>query len=263
MVNTLLLERSNTQQSLARDELFQRTEEAFEEAGSTIRVTGSNEYGGADIFSDLDLWAINPDESHEAIMAGREHVFRGIGSLLLTWERPRFAPIGGVHSILLYEGDAPLPLELNVFQASATIADKVYSGYFSEPLFDDPAEKEAFWKRYPWRQEPDDTSPQAKLSHLLCVSYWTTKYLHRGESDKLSWLSERYTQARELWVPGLPDVSNELMHADCPAQYVDIVLRGVERAVEEPAMLRAVHRIGIAAWMFADACEHRGEREQA
>lgn len=261
MVTQAQLQRSSTEQLVAREDLLARTEAVFEEVGSTIRVTGSNDYGGADIFSDLDLWAINPDERHEQIVADRERLFHGIGSLLVSWERPRFAPVGGMHSILLYDAVAPLPLELNVFQASESVADIVYGGYFTEPLYKDPTEKDAFWKRYPWRQEPDNTSPQAKLSYLLVVSYWTTKYLHRGESDKLSWLSERYTQAREQYLPELPAVDNELLHADCPADYVHIVLGGLERIVEEPAMFRAVRRIGQAAWMFADGCEHRVEQE--
>lgn len=262
MVTPAQLERTSVDQFQEREQLLTRTVTAFQEVGSTVRLMGSNDYGGADLFSDLDLWAVNPDGHHAEIMEAREPLFRGIGSLLLTWERPRFAPIGGIHSILLYDSAAPLPVELNIFQASQTVSDTVYHNFFSEPLFTDPAEKADFWRRYPWRAEPDDASPQAKLSHLLCVGYWTAKYLHRGELEKLDWLTERYDQAREQYVSDLPDVYGQLRHAECPAEYVHVILNGVRRVVADPPMLRALERIDSAAWMFADSCTHTDKQAE-
>lgn len=175
-------------QSNIRSEMLTSVVDIFAESGSIVTPIGSVAAGTADPFSDVDVWVTIPDQAAQSVIAERHSHYGKIGRKLLTWERPRFAPIGGIHSIVLYEDPrSEMPIEVDFFMASES-GSKPYESVIN-----------GTWKgeELPWESGEDDPSREASLSYCALVALWAAKYSSRGADDRIEWALRRYREARE------------------------------------------------------------------
>ncbi len=203
-----------------------------------------------DLYSDVDLWVVVPDGAEEEVIASRDLAFRAIGGAYLRYERPRFAPLDGMHSIVMYPGPV-VSQELDI-----TILPERHHGLYEDFLTaqaNDPSDA------YPWREGDDSKEPADKLAYLLCVAYWTMKYVLRGEEGRLSWLLKRYAEVRQF-VPELPALEESWADEAKLVQTVTQVVGNVEGVAEKLfstsskesfSRFRAVPSLGVSALDFA------------
>lgn len=181
-----------------RSDLLASAHEVFQQEQATVIAIGSTADGTADPYSDLDVWVRVPDEKIDDIVARRRTLYSQVGSVMISWERPRFAPLGGIHSVLLYDdARSPLPVEVDYYVASETM-----TGYY-----DGLIQRTHRAKDFAWQEGEDDDSLPSTINYCSLVTLWAAKYLARGSRAELSWAKQRYDEARSR-IPDLPPITD-------------------------------------------------------
>lgn len=158
--------------------------------GATVTTIGSMKKGDWDAFSDIDLWVSVPDEAKDELLASRADVFADVGDDLVRWERPSFAPIDGIHSIVLYDSDEVAPIEVDYYISPAS-QDEYYRDFI------DCSESSTY--DYTWAKGEDDKSAAARVDYSSLVTMWAGKYWHRGinPDEQLGWAWGRFEEVSD------------------------------------------------------------------
>ena len=153
--------------------------------GAKATMIGSLTKGNWDAFSDIDIWISVPDDAMEEALRTRTDSFSSVGPDLLRWERPSFAPINGLHSIVLYESSEVTPTEVDYYIAPESMSD--YYADFISCTRSRAAD-------YMWARGQDDMAPHARIDYGILVTSWAGKYWYRGEdrSQQLRWAWDRF-----------------------------------------------------------------------
>jgi predicted nucleotidyltransferase len=157
---------------------------------AVVTSIGSMSRGGQDLLSDIDVWVSVPDDAMDEVLESRHELYARIGSDLVTWERPKFAPLGGVHSIVLYDGEKTIsPTEVDYYIAPVSQSD----------YYRDFIDGKSVTQDYEWKTGPDDESIGAQLDYASLVTMWAGKYWHRRiEGPKqLAWAVSRFNGVSE------------------------------------------------------------------
>ncbi len=158
--------------------------------GAKVTTIGSMKKGDWDAFSDIDLWVSVPDDAKDELIRSRVDLFSDVGDDLITWERPSFAPIDGMHSIVLYDSDETTPIEVDYY-ISATSKDEYYKDFIhssDSSTFD-----------YTWATGEDDRSAPARIDYSSLVTLWAGKYWHRdiNREEQLTWAWGRFREVAD------------------------------------------------------------------
>jgi hypothetical protein len=183
-----------------RQDLLVNARNVFTELGSQVTPIGSVADSETDVFSDVDVWIAVPDDALHAVLERRQQLYHSVGSMLFAWERPRYAPVNGMHSIALYDDPrSPVPAEVDFFIASQTMSQQ-YASFIdrTQPLTRD----------HEWATGKDDGSRESLLSYCALIALWSAKYFARGSDELLGWAAERHNKTREA-IPELPDISKD------------------------------------------------------
>lgn len=151
-----------------------------------VTPIGSMSNGGQDLLSDVDVWISVPDTAMEEVLQSRHELYASVGSDLVTWERPKFAPLEGMHSVVLYDGESTIPpTEVDYYLAPASKRD-YYKGFIDAQVDSG---------NFEWKKDPDDESLGARLDYAALVTMWAGKYWHRriDGQKQLDWAVQRFT----------------------------------------------------------------------
>jgi hypothetical protein len=148
------------------------------------------------MLSDVDLWISYEDKALQAAVLLRNVRYSQVGDVLNVWETPRFAPLGGHHSIVLYNTPTG-PIEVDFCHAPLSNSFMV-NGQF-EVLTGPGLDR----GEVQWAKAGDLLCAEERLCYLLTMCYVGIRYAARGQTHVTSWLTERYNQARDLYWPQL------------------------------------------------------------
>lgn len=153
--------------------------------GAKATVIGSLTKGNWDAFSDVDIWISIPDDAMDEAVRTRADSFSTVGDNLIRWERPSFAPLNGLHSIVLYDSPEVAPIEVDYYLAPESMND-YYAGFISS--------KRSRTEDYMWASGEDDMSPSARIDYGILVTLWAGKYWYRKQNPQhqLEWARGRF-----------------------------------------------------------------------
>jgi hypothetical protein len=182
-----------TERFRERQRLLKRITDVMRFRFDPVRLMGSLAYGIPDAFSDLDIWLVADDAEIPSLLASRMRSFVAIGKVGSVWERPRFAPKGGKHSIVLYRTPAgPIGADLFVCPYSE---DKAYRDFYL-------GRREA--SDFLFENAPDDVSTGERVSYLCSACQFTIKLISRNKLDlAYEWLAQRYTDTRRHYLTNM------------------------------------------------------------
>ena len=224
-----------------RQRMKARITETFDnECGGQIVALGSSMVEeSTDFFSDVDTWVFVEDETIDEVLASRQALYASVAPPLITWERPRFAPVGGVHSVVLYDSPGLAPAEVDYYLAP-TSKLQYYDRFIKNPSI--PSSE------FEWKTEPDDASVGAQLDYVALVTMWATKYWYRDNSrdEQLDWAMRRYESARTK--TGLPELKLPAHLLGTTAVFSTIIenVHNYAAAMDDARRMRACAKIGRA-----------------
>ncbi len=86
-----------------RDIIFENVKNLFKESCIESHLIGSFSSGSTDAFSDIDIWFTFKDEDIYKIINDRHAIYSSVGEIISICEPPQNAPLGGVHSSVIYK----------------------------------------------------------------------------------------------------------------------------------------------------------------
>jgi len=204
--------------------------------GAVVTPIGSmSSTGKQDFLSDIDAWVSVPDDAIDEVLQRRNELYAGAGNELITWERPSYAPLGGMHSIVLYDGEKTVsPTEIDYFIAPAS-KDEYYKEYIAGGGPDEKLE---------WRIGADDQSLGARLDYTALVTMWAGKYWHRriDRQNQLEWATRRFTEVtRDAEL--CSDIPDSLAGTIGTLTLIIDSLHEKVKQLEDPKRMRAYQKI--------------------
>ena len=89
-----------------REEILEKLKKLFKTEAIEAHVFGSLARGSQDAYSDIDIWFTFKDDDIKEILKNRLKYYNSVGEVLQICEPPQNAPIGGVHSSIIYKTEA-------------------------------------------------------------------------------------------------------------------------------------------------------------
>jgi hypothetical protein len=224
-----------------KERLAERALRVFGDTGAEVQLIGSAKEDSPDFFSDVDISVVHEDEKIREIVKARYELYDKIHPVSFTWERPRFAPLGGgKHSIVMFDTE-PVLTEMDVFLFPESHYSTTYRGFGEKG------------RTFEWEEGEDLTDKEAKLNYLLCVSYWALKYVSRGEGDRIEWLMQRYEETR-AYVPDLADLSRDDFTGKSELEAVELIIGIIHDSVSDEDKTKT-GKLKVAASLGIDACQ--------